>query len=193
MKSKKVQGTFGETFILALFVLICLLFTKQCLRFLLIFFAREIKSFHQISWKNEMDFHGHDQKSRLKIKFQKTEILTVCSHLVTYALPRKSTFYSCMIVKELLARNRHDIWSLSDSNGIRTHNHLVHKRSLSRLTKLTSLAKWLTTHLRTKWLWLRIPLKSLKLRNCFLDETPMITTTLTYFCHWKTLVPLLVK
>ena len=25
-------------------------------------------------------------------------------------------------IKELLTRNRHDIWSLSDSNGIRTHN-----------------------------------------------------------------------
>ena len=133
------------------------------------------------------------QKSRLKIKFQKTEILIVCSHLVTYALPRESTFYSCMNVKELLARNRHDIWSLSDSNGIRTHNHLVHKRTLSRLAKLASLAKWLTIRLRTKWLWLRIPLQSLKLRHCFLDETPMITTTLTYFCHWKTLVPLVMK
>ena len=28
-------------------------------------------------------------------------------------------------VKELLAQNRSDIWSLSDCNEIRTHNHLV--------------------------------------------------------------------
>ena len=39
-----------------------------------------------------------------------------------------------------LAENRHDIWSLSDSNGIQTYNHLLRKR------------------LRTKWLWVRIPL-----------------------------------
>ena len=32
-------------------------------------------------------------------------------------------------VKELLARNRRDIWSLSDCNGTRTHNHLVCKRT----------------------------------------------------------------
>ena len=44
-------------------------------------------------------------------------------------------------VKELLARSRHHIWSLSDSNGIRTHNHLVRKRTLNHLAKLV---KWLS-------------------------------------------------
>ena len=34
---------------------------------------------------------------------------------------------------EFRARNRCDIWSLSDSNGIRTHNHLVRKRTLNHL------------------------------------------------------------
>ena len=47
----------------------------------------------------------------------------------------------CLNVKELFARNRHDIWSLSDSNGIRTHNHLVRKRKLNHLAKLV---KWLS-------------------------------------------------
>ena len=42
-------------------------------------------------------------------------------------------------VKELLARSRCHIWSLSDSNVIQTHNHLVCKRTLNHLTKL---AKW---------------------------------------------------
>ena len=36
---------------------------------------------------------------------------------------------------------------LSDSNGIRTHNHLVRKRTLNHLA---SLAKWLSFRLRTK-------------------------------------------
>ena len=38
----------------------------------------------------------------------------------------------CLNVKELLTRGRHHIWSLSDSNEIRsTHNHLVRKRTLN--------------------------------------------------------------
>ena len=37
----------------------------------------------------------------------------------------------CLNVNELLARSRHHIWSLSDSNGIRTRNHLVPKRILN--------------------------------------------------------------
>ena len=47
--------------------------------------------------------------------------------------------------------------SLSDSNGIGTQKHLVHKRTLSHL------AKWLSVRLRTKWLWVRIPLRSIKI------------------------------
>ena len=77
---------------------------------------------------------------------------------VTYAFQSESTLYSCLNVKELLARNRGDIWRLSDSNGIRTHSHLVCKRTL------TSLGKLLRIPLRTKWLWVRIPLLSLKIQ-----------------------------
>ena len=44
----------------------------------------------------------------------------------------------CVNVKKLLARNRHHIWSLSDSNEIRTHIHLVHKRTLNHLAKLVN-------------------------------------------------------
>ena len=46
----------------------------------------------------------------------------------------KSTLYSCLNVKELLARNRREIWSLSDCNwtGTQTLNHLA------------KLAKWLS-------------------------------------------------
>ena len=63
----------------------------------------------------------------------------------------ESRLYSFLYVKELLARNRRNIWSLSDSNGIRIHNHLVRKRTLS-------LDKWLIVSLRTKWLRVRISL-----------------------------------
>ena len=44
---------------------------------------------------------------------------TVFYH-VTYAFQSESTLYSCLNVKELLTRNRCDIWCLSDNNGIRT-------------------------------------------------------------------------
>ena len=44
-------------------------------------------------------------------------------------------------VKELLARSRRHIWSLSHSNVIQTHNHLVCKRTLNHLAKL---ARWLS-------------------------------------------------
>ena len=47
----------------------------------------------------------------------------------------------CLNVKELLAWNRRDVWGLIDSNGIRTHNHLVRKRKLNHLAKLV---KWLS-------------------------------------------------
>ena len=47
---------------------------------------------------------------------------------VTYAFQSESTFHSCFNIKKL-ARIRRDIWSLSDSNGIPTHNHLVCKRT----------------------------------------------------------------
>ena len=66
----------------------------------------------------------------------------------------------CLNVKELLAGSRHHIWSLSDGNLIRTHNHLVRKRTLNYLANL---AKWLSC-LRTKCLWVRITLPSLKLQ-----------------------------
>ena len=56
-----------------------------------------------------------------------------------------------MNVKELLAWNKRDMWSFSDCNGIRTHKHLVRKRTLIHLYKLVSLAKWLSVLLQT-WL-----------------------------------------
>ena len=127
------------------------------------------------------------------------EKLTVCSYHVTYAFQSESTIYSCLNVKELLARSRLEIWNLSDCNWTRTHNHLVHKRTLNHLAKLaffflffffsfliygynfvsllgqtrqwqrgeyelSSLAKWLSVRLRTKWLWVRVQLQSLKLQ-----------------------------
>ena len=60
------------------------------------------------------------------------------------------TLYSCLNVKELFIRSRHEIWSLSDATGF-------------ELTTTYSLAKWLIVRLRTKWLWARVQLQSLSL------------------------------
>ena len=72
------------------------------------------------------------------LSVQKTRVfeMTVCSCHVTYAFQSESTIYSCLNVKELLAWNRLEIWSLSDYNWTRTHNHLVLKRTLNHLAKL---------------------------------------------------------
>ena len=88
---------------------------------------------------------------------ENTELLFLlkakCYYHATYVFQSKSTLYGCLNVEKVLARNRRDIWNLSDSDGIRTHNHLVCRQTLIQL---------LSVRLRTKWLWVRIPSLSLK-------------------------------
>ena len=72
--------------------------------------------------------------------------LIVCFYHVTYEFESESTLYSCLNVKELLARSSRHIWTLSDCNGTRTHNHLVRKRTLNHLAKL---AKWFSCAVST--------------------------------------------
>ena len=70
--------------------------------------------------------------------------LTVCSYVMctfqSCTFQSESTFYICLNLKELLAQNRRDIWSLSDCNWTRTHNFLVCKGTFNHLAKMT---KWL--------------------------------------------------
>ena len=68
-------------------------------------------------------------------------VMSVCSYHITYAFQSESTLYSGLNVKELLARNRCDNWSLSDCIGTWTHSYLVRKRTLNHLAKL---AEWLS-------------------------------------------------
>ena len=67
--------------------------------------------------------------------------LTLCYYHVTYAVQSESALCSCLNVKELYTWNRRDIWRISGSNEIRTHNHLVRKRTLNHLVQL---ATWLS-------------------------------------------------
>ena len=64
----------------------------------------------------------------------------------SYVFHSESTLYSCLNVKELLAQNTHNIWSLSDCNRIGTHNHLAHKQTFNHLAKLV---KWLSSVVST--------------------------------------------
>ena len=102
-----------------------------------------------------MNFSGlfFRKNGLFRITFRKNELfwitfckkkfseLTVCSYHIMYALQSDSTLYSRLNVKKLLFQNRRDIWSLSDCNGTRTDNHLVHKRTINRLARLP---KWLS-------------------------------------------------
>ena len=47
----------------------------------------------------------------------------------------------CLNVKDFLSPSRHHMWGLSDSNEMRTQNHLVCKGTQTHLAKLT---KWLS-------------------------------------------------
>ena len=78
--------------------------------------------------------------------------------------------------KEFLAWSRRHVWSLSDSNEIRTHNHFVRKWTLNHLAKLASLGKWLSVCLRTKWVRVPIPLLSFLKLSSTLKTTPVVET-----------------
>ena len=66
-----------------------------------------------------------------------------------------SEFFNWFTNTPFLKSWRHYHWKIQnmlydDSNRIQTHNHLVCKRTLNHLTKLTSLAKWLSVCLQIK-------------------------------------------
>ena len=61
---------------------------------------------HNSWWTNKLDRSNKNRKL--------PKILTVASCHVTYVFKSESTLYSCLNVKELIARSRHKIWSLSD-------------------------------------------------------------------------------
>ena len=95
--------------------------------------------------------------------------MTVCCY-VMYDFRSESMLYSCLNVKELLARSRLHIWSLSDSNRIWTHNLLWHDTNsqmhcadkYSQHSSIISpvwLNGWLFLY-KLKWLWVQISLLS---------------------------------
>ena len=107
--------------------------------------------------------------SQLKKCFWIKKIFLLCKKtFLLYVLTMSPTcfrvnpLYSCLNIKELLVRSRREIWSLSDCNWTRTHNHLA--QPLASSAKCSSVRLW------TKWLWARVQLQSLKTKrvSCWL-------------------------
>ena len=130
--------------------------TNLCKNFL----REQERESQQLNWCSVLMFGIHKFQCPPWLLLKMTnKLLTVCSCHVTYVFESKSTLYSCLNVKELVAQSRREIWNLSDWSWTRTHNHLVHKQTLNHLAKLTSLAKWSSVYLWTKWLWVRVQLQ----------------------------------
>ena len=92
----------------------------------------------------------------------------------------ESILYDYLNVKEILARYRHDIWKLSDSNEIQTYNHLVFKRFSKTiyLPKKASLAKWSSVRLWTKWLWVWFLLEKVWIAKICLEKFSIMSEKL---------------
>ena len=67
------------------------------------------------------------------IYFYKSKNMIVCYYHVTYEFQNESTLYSLPEYQGTLSQSRPHIWSLSDSNLIRIHHHLVRKQTLNHL------------------------------------------------------------
>ena len=80
-----------------------------------------------------------------------------------------STLYSCLNLKELLAQNRHEIWTLSDWNCSWTYNHLVRKRTLNHLAKLAKMIELCCEKLSVWCIWLYVLIVS---PMCFRVKPP---------------------
>ena len=107
--------------------------------------------------KNLCQHHFTSEKRKRKNRF----LQSVCYYHVTYEFQSESTLYSVPECQGIPCSKQAP---LSDSNEIRTHNHLVRKRTLNHLA---SFAKWLSVRLQTKWLSVRISLLSLKTQPKF--------------------------
>ena len=106
-------------------------------------------------------------------------MLIVYSYHVMYAFQSESTLYSCLNVKELPAQNKRKIWCLSDHNRTGTHNHLVGKQTLNRLSKLASLVVSSCRHCFRGWL--KMNLKVYVVINCL---NKMLKETQTFKAYW---------
>ena len=110
--------------------------------------------------ENYRSFYQKSIFNILKLRVLPTLIFCVIHQENDNLEGRKAHFHHGSITP--WARCSHIRWC--GSNGTQTQDHLVFKRTLNHLAKLTSLVKRWSINLRTKWLWARIPLLSHKLQ-----------------------------
>ena len=116
-----------------------------------------ITSIHRVEWP----WLGSDAIFYIFRFLVMNEMVFIIKY-VMYAFENESTLCSCLNVKELRAQNRHNIWSLSDSNGTQTHNHLVHKQTLCELLSVWCI--WLYVIIMSQTLF-RVNLHSESFQN----------------------------
>ena len=87
------------------------------------------------------------------VNFVTWDYMTLCSYHVKYAFQSESTLYSCLNVKEFLARNARNSLLESSRNSLLT----------TQLNHLPSLVKKLSIRLWTKWLSVPIQLQFLEI------------------------------
>ena len=91
------------------------------------------------SWKQSEFWDAYQLSLAPSFFLDKTVIvLTVCYYHVIYELLIELTLCTFQNAKELLAQIRDHIWSLSDSNGIQIHNHLIRKRTINHYWVITT-------------------------------------------------------
>ena len=97
----------------------------------------------------------------ININLSRRLLKTMKSYRSSYVrVSSEFKLYSNLNVKELLVRNRRNIWCLREVQ-IWSSNGLYRQILTTQLNHLSSWPKWLSIRLRTKWLWVRIPLVSL--------------------------------
>ena len=85
--------------------------------------------------------HIFDSYLSLTLSFNTIWLYVIIVSSMSFRLNPHSVV--CLNAKELLARSRRHIWNLSDSDVIRTHNHLVRKQTLNHLDKMTYMVECL--------------------------------------------------
>ena len=104
-------------------LLLCKLITDSVRRFYR--FSQKIWVHNSFEWNHNIE--DGCKNCSTAYYYHVTTSFSVNPHSIVY-----------LNVTELLARSRRHIWSLCDSNVIRTYNHLVRKRTFNHWAKLAS-------------------------------------------------------
>ena len=87
--------------------------------------------------------------------------LNGCSYHVTNSFQSESILYSCLNVKELLARSRREMWNLSGCHWTQTQNHVSRKPTLNQpFGQTEEMIELCSEYLPVRFNWLYILIMS---------------------------------